>query len=115
MGKRGIQNKLKILGLREDTIKNLFKKARQLATAYVGGKRAKEGEYTRRSSPLFIKVIKLSDKNYALLFIFMKAKLFPEKIKVEKEGKVAFVNEPDFSMVEEFLEQKVKKEAFEIW
>lgn len=115
LGKRGIQNKLKILGLREDTIKNLFKKARQLATAYVGGKRAKEGEYSRRGSPFFIKVIKLSDKNYALLFIFMKAKLFPEKIKVEKEGKVAFVNEPDFSMVEEFLEQKVKKEAFEIW
>jgi len=115
LGKRGIQNELKILGLREDTIKNLFKKARQLATAYVGGKRAKEGEYSRRGSPFFIKVIKLSDKNYALLFIFMKAKLFPEKIKVEKEGKVAFVNEPDFSMVEEFLEQKVKKEAFEIW
>jgi len=83
--KGDIQKELK--GLREDKIKNLFKKARQLATAYVGGKRAKEGEYTRRSSPLFIKVIKLSDNNYALLFIFMKAKLFPDKIKVEKEGK----------------------------
>jgi len=115
LGKRGIQNELKIRGLREDKIKNLFKKARQLATAYVGGKRAKEGEYTRRSSPLFIKVIKLSDNNYALLFIFMKAKLFPGKIKVEKEGRETSVNPPDFSMVEEFLEQKVKKEAFEIW
>ena len=112
--KKEVKAGLEKLGLDKKEIENLFKEARQLATAYVGGKRAKEGEYTRRSSPLFIKVIKLSDKNYALLFIFMKAELFPKEIKVEKEGGETFVEPPDFSMVEEFLEKEVKNKAYEI-
>lgn len=66
----------------------------------------------RRSSPLFIKTIKLKNDKYGLLFSFLPAQLLPNnknlKIKITADNKnFDFIDIPDFSSIEEFLDEKV--------
>lgn len=78
-----------------------------------------DDDHNRRSSPLFIKVLQVSEKQFALLFLYLPAKFLPdgEKLKIKAknghQGK-EFCNPPNFSIIEKFLNDKVVPNAEEI-
>lgn len=103
----------------------LFKRARTEATANVSGEGSDGGGHERRASPLFIKVVKLGEKQYALLFLFMKARLLGqiheadslrnEQVTVTKEkANPINVDPPAFDLVEKFLEDQIAPNSWEI-
>lgn len=81
--------------------------------------RNEDDDHNRRSSPLFIKVLKITESKFALLFLYLPAKLLPdgESLKIKaKNGhrEKDYCDSPDFSIVEEFLSKNIIPNAEEI-
>lgn len=78
-----------------------------------------KNDHDRRSSPLFIKVLKANPSKYALLFIYLPSKLLADGEKIQVKAtyphkQSGYCEIPDFSIVEEFLNEKVVPNAEEI-
>lgn len=72
-----------------------------------GAKGTLGGEHhDRRASPLFIRVTRLKNGKYALVLTFFRAKLLEdgERLKLKRKGPPAFVNAPDLSLIETFIQ-----------
>lgn len=101
--KERIWNELEPRGVTEADFKGLLKEARKLATCVVEGRVSK-----RRASPLIIKIARLSEDDYRLLFLFPKAELLPgnEQLKLTQPirgGKRGTVSHPDFRVIDDFF------------
>ncbi|MDI6754189.1 MAG: type III-B CRISPR module RAMP protein Cmr1 [Thermodesulfobacteriota bacterium] len=95
-----------------DKVKGWMRQARQLSTAMVSGEK-----HERRASPLFIKVIKIKEKRYALMFIFLRSNILEngESIIVSpQKGGFARVPQPTFSAIDDFLKNEVAPNSWEI-
>ncbi|RME00848.1 MAG: hypothetical protein D6812_09020 [Deltaproteobacteria bacterium] len=70
----------------------------------------------RRGSPLFVRVVRLGDRKYGLLFLLLRAEILPEgePIMIQARSEKGFGPQPDFSAVEEFLDENVVPEAWEV-
>ena len=71
-------------------------------------------EHERRASPLFLKVVKLRDKNYALIFILMKAQILEENELVVIENTLTVLKQPSFKVLEEKTAEYLSKNCTEI-
>jgi len=113
---------LQLKGLDESTAENIWKNAKNKSSATLEhgiASKDKSDKSDRRSSPLFIKVIKLKKNEYALVLLFLPSKLLPdeEQLKVtSNDGREDFVREmADFSMINDFLDSvEVKRDLIEI-
>lgn len=98
-----IRAELQRNGVNHQSIDNILKESRKWASTK---KIAATNEIERRSSPLFIKVLKISTTSYALLFILMKAELLPPGAQITVQGNsrtTVHVSSPDMSIIENFL------------
>jgi|GEM_PF-1785523 len=105
------QRKQKLLGkgLKREDVESLLRQARSLSTATITGGRIEGGGsgniksyHERRASPLLIKVIKVNDREYGLLFLLMKSQILEqgEQILIESKSRPpVLVNQPSFRTV----------------
>ncbi|MEM2001014.1 MAG: type III-B CRISPR module RAMP protein Cmr1 [Candidatus Methanomethylicaceae archaeon] len=116
---------LKRYGMDDGKINALLNRARREATAVITGEDPKIGGHDRRASPLFVKVLKINDQQYALLFLLIKARILgrilertgerDERIKIETKGRApALLTQPSFQVVDDFLKNHVAPHAWEI-
>lgn len=63
-------------------------------------------EHDRRASPLFIRVTRLMNGKYALVLTLFEAKLLEdgERLKLKRQGPEAFVDAPDLSLINAFIQ-----------
>lgn len=71
-------------------------------------------EHERRASPLFLKIVKLKDKGYALVFILMKAQILEENELVVIENTDTVLKQPSFKVLEENIAEYLSKNCTEI-
>lgn len=73
----------------------------------LGGKKGTlEGErHSRRASPLLIRVVRLANNKFTLVFTFFRAQLLEsnERLKLKRQGSPALVSPPDFSLIDSFM------------
>ena len=66
-----------------------------------------EGErHDRRASPLFIRITRLKSRKYAIVLTFFQAYLLEpgERLKLKRQGSPAFVNAPNLSLINDFID-----------
>lgn len=71
-------------------------------------------EHERRASPLSLKIVKLKDKSYALVFILMKAQILEENELVVIENTGTVLKQPSFKLLEEKMAEYLSKNCTEI-
>jgi CRISPR-associated protein Cmr1 len=117
VSRKRVQPSLQRLGMDERDIRRLFRQARDEATATLTGdtQRTNPEGHERRASPLLVKVAKINDKQYALMFLVMKAAILEsgEKLLVKTGNRSAKLNPPQFKAVDDFLAE-IAKNAWEI-
>jgi len=80
--------------------------ARTKATGTLEG-----SEHDRRASPLFIRVTRLANGKYVLVLTLFQAQLLEagEKLKLKRQGPPTYVNAPDLSLIDDFIQEVQRK------
>lgn len=92
----------------------LWKKAEQNSKADIDGVFVEEindeKARLRRSSPLFIKIVRINDQEYSLIFLFLPSDFLAENAKVKisaKDRRPELIETTDFTAVENFLRDEI--------